>query len=132
MKPVRFTFGSCVVDVPARKLFVDGRPRKLQPLIFDLLLYLLMSNGRDVTRSELIEAIWLGRDTASAVISRAMMKVRRSISVDAPNGLIWTIHGQGYRLASDVEVKAHDADSDASDLAEGCLRIPPANQIPML
>jgi DNA-binding winged helix-turn-helix (wHTH) protein len=114
MKPLKITFSNCMVDVDARKLFVDGRPRTLQPLIFDLLMHLLMSNGRNVSRQELIEVIWLGRETATAVVCRAVMKARRAVCVDAPNGLIWTIHGSGYRLASDVEVTIHHASGDAS------------------
>ncbi len=33
-----------------------------------------------------------------------MMKLRRAIDGNAPNGLIWTIHGSGYRLAAGVHV----------------------------
>ena len=130
MKPHKFTFGNCVVDVDARRLFVDGHPRGLQPLMFDLLLHLLMSNGRDVSRAELIEAVWRGRDTASTVVSRAMMKLRRTICVHSPNELIWTIHGKGYRLALDVEVTAHHRAGDAGDIAAGGLRTPLANRLP--
>jgi DNA-binding winged helix-turn-helix (wHTH) protein len=113
MKPHKITFAGCVLDVQARKLFVDGLPRALPPLVFDLLTYMLMSNGRIVPKQELIDAVWRGRETSSAVISRTIMKVRRAVLVPAPNGLIWTIHGNGYRLASDIEVRFDHSSGDS-------------------
>jgi len=93
-----------VVDVRARKLWVDGRPRKLDTLAFDLLVHLLMNRDRIVTRQEIVETVWLGREVAPAVLSRTVMALRRSISVDSPDELIWTIQGRGYRIAGDVQV----------------------------
>jgi DNA-binding winged helix-turn-helix (wHTH) protein len=121
MKPHKITFANCMLDVGGRKLFIDGRPRILQPLVFDLLLYMLTSNGRIVSKRELVEAVWLGRDPTSAVVSRAIMKVRRLVCVHAPNGLIWTIHGNGYRLASDVEVSIHHFESDVREVRGSAL-----------
>lgn len=104
MKPQFISFANCMVDVRAGKLFVDGRPRKLDALAVDLLVHLLVNDGRVVSKQELVDAVWLGRDVAPEVLSRTVMRLRRSICVDAPCDLIWTIQGQGYRIASGVQV----------------------------
>jgi DNA-binding winged helix-turn-helix (wHTH) protein len=104
VKPQIITFANCVADVRAGKLFVDGRLRKLDALAFDFLVQLLMRKGRVVSKQELVDTVWLGRDVAPEVVSRTAMRLRRSICIDEPSEVIWTIQGRGYRIASGVQV----------------------------
>lgn len=97
-------FGNCEYCLHRHQLLVNGNVRKLEPLALDLLLYLLRNAGRTVSKQELLQAVWYGQSVSAHVISRTMMKLRRAIDGNAPNGLIWTIHGSGYRLAAGVHV----------------------------
>jgi len=103
-KSRRLKFGNCEFCLDKHQLHVNGHLRKAEPLALDLLLYLLRNAGRTVSKQELLEAVWAGQSVSSEVISRTMMKLRRAINDNAPNELIWTIRGSGYRLASDIDV----------------------------
>jgi len=104
MNKSRLKFANCEFCLDKHQLLVNGRPRKAEPLVLDLLLYLLRNAGRTVSKQELLQAVWYGQSVSSDVISRTMMKLRRAIDCSAPNELIWTIHGSGYRLAANIDI----------------------------
>jgi DNA-binding winged helix-turn-helix (wHTH) protein/tetratricopeptide (TPR) repeat protein len=97
--PDRVEFAHCVVDKGRRELWVSGTRRKLEPKVFDLLVYLIEHNDRVVGREELLETVWKRKFLTDSVVARAVMKVRRAIddnSDDRP--LIQTQHRVGYRM----------------------------------
>jgi two-component system OmpR family response regulator len=83
------------VDLIARSVERAGRMIPLQPREFRLLAYLLLHQGRIVTRTMLLEAVWDYRFDVH--ISRLRSKIDR----DAPVPLIHTVRGVGYTLAAE-------------------------------
>lgn len=53
-----YVFHSCRVDPARRLLHRSGRPVNVTAKVFDLLLVLLQSRERVITRDELIERLW--------------------------------------------------------------------------
>jgi len=51
-------FGRFVLDEPGRALLLDGRERTLQPLVFDLLVYLASHPNQVFTRAQLLRDVW--------------------------------------------------------------------------
>lgn len=86
-----------VVDVPGRRLLVDGRAVDLTRQEFDLVAYLARSAGRVVARSELYGAAWRSRDLAEGTRT-VDVHVRRVRAKSGLDGLITTVRGVGYRL----------------------------------
>lgn len=86
-----------VVDVPGRRLLVDGRAVDLTRQEFDLVTYLARSAGRVVSRSELYGAAWRTRDLAEGTRT-VDVHVRRVRAKSGLDGLITTVRGVGYRL----------------------------------
>ena len=48
---MRFSFGRFELDEPGRSLRLDGSELPLQPLVFDLLVYLVRHRERRLTRA---------------------------------------------------------------------------------
>jgi two-component system OmpR family response regulator len=88
------------VDLIARSVERAGRPIALQPREFRLLAYLLLNQGRVVTRTMLLEAVWDYRfDPQTNVIDVHISRLRSKIDKDAPVALIHTVRGVGYTLS---------------------------------
>lgn len=89
---------------------VGQQPVAIQPLIFELLLFLASHPNRVLSKDELLQAVWGTTFVSDSVVARAVMKARRLISDDASTeGLITTIRGVGYRFDADVTVMEDEA-----------------------
>ena len=53
-----YRFGNCAVDTKLLEMQREGEQRALDPLEFDLLVYLIENRDRVVTRDELLDALW--------------------------------------------------------------------------
>ena len=88
------------VDLIARSVERAGRPIALQPREFRLLAFLLLHQGRVVTRTMLLEAVWDYRfDPQTNVIDVHISRLRSKIDKDAAVALIHTVRGVGYTLS---------------------------------
>jgi two-component system, OmpR family, response regulator len=90
------------VDLIARSVERAGRAIALQPREFRLLAYLLLHQGRTVTRTMLLEAVWDYRfDPQTNVIDVHISRLRSKIDKDTAVPLIHTVRGVGYTLSAD-------------------------------
>ncbi|HUO59283.1 MAG TPA: winged helix-turn-helix domain-containing protein [Candidatus Acidoferrales bacterium] len=105
-EPVRFRFGSYVIDSQTRTLIADGAILPLQPKPFLLLETLVRRHGEVVSREDLAKVIW--PDTHVQVdqgLNAAVKKVRSVLRDDAKSPLyIETLGSRGYRFIFPVEV----------------------------
>lgn len=98
-----YRFNTCVVDPTRRELTLDGRLVDVQPLIFDLLLFLLEHANRVVSKEDMLKAAWRSTVVSDSVVARAIMKLRRAIGDDAGDArTVQTVHRIGYRLMAEV------------------------------
>ena len=89
------------VDLIARSVERAGRAIALQPREFRLLAYLLLHQGRVVTRTMLLESVWDYRfDPQTNVIDVHISRLRSKIDKDALVPLIHTVRGVGYTLSA--------------------------------
>ena len=89
------------VDLIARSVERAGRSIALQPREFRLLAYLLLHQGRVVTRTMLLESVWDYRfDPQTNVIDVHISRLRSKIDRESSVPLIHTVRGVGYTLSS--------------------------------
>ncbi len=90
------------VDFRERSLvFEDGRAEELSERENDLLRYLLDSNGRVISREEILRNLW-GLDpdrTETRTIDMHIMHLRAKLG-DKDQSLLATVRGKGYRWIS--------------------------------
>jgi two-component system OmpR family response regulator len=92
--------GPVRVDTRASRVTVDGTPVKLTSHEYRLLVYLLMHQGRVVSRSELTEHLYdQDFDRDSNTIEVFVGRLRKKLSAD----VIETVRGLGYRLQAPPE-----------------------------
>lgn len=94
----RFSVGPLTIDRQARVATRDGRPLRLSPLLWKLLLLLAESWPDPVSRDEATLRLW-GDEPPSSDSLRAHLHLLRQV-VDKPFDLplIETVHSVGFRL----------------------------------
>src|SRR5690349_3149622 len=73
------SFGRFVLDESARALRLDGQERPLQPLVFDLLVYLVQHRERVVSKDELLTKLWSGAMVTDGSLQRAVSLLRSAL-----------------------------------------------------
>src|SRR3954469_22508320 len=96
-----YEFGDCTLDTEKRLLIHDGQPITLAPKTFDLLVVLVESEGRALSKSELMQALWPDTFVEEANLSFQISTLRKALGEDGPKW-IETVPKHGYRFASPV------------------------------
>lgn len=93
--------GVLELDPQAREARCDGRELSLTPVEFRLLQFLMYNQGKAVSRSLVLDAVW-GEDVfpESNVVDRKVFALRRKLAPEAAH-YIETVPRTGYRLRSD-------------------------------
>ena len=91
--------GGLRLDPRAARATVNGEPLRLTSLEYRLLHYVMMHQGRVISRTELVEHLYdQDFDRDSNTIEVFVGRLRKKLD---PFNPIRTIRGQGYRLAVD-------------------------------
>ncbi len=93
-----FSFGRFVLDESARALLLDGESRPLQPLVFDLLVYLVSHRDRVVSKDELLTKLWSGAIVTDGSLQRAISLLRATLREGAMDQAVQTFARRGYRF----------------------------------
>ena len=99
-----FVFGRCEVRVAQRQVLLEGHLRPLEPLPFDLLVYLIRRRHQVVTKARLLDEVWRNRHLGEAVISVAVQKARLAIGDSSRRArLLVTVPRRGYRFVGEPD-----------------------------
>ena len=99
-----FRFDQFELDTEAFELRDGGEKVHVEPLVFDLMCFLLSEAGRVVSRDELIEKVWGGRIVSDATISSAIKAMRKALGDSGDNQkYLTTVRGRGFRFDANVE-----------------------------
>ena len=122
-----YNFGGFRLNPTHRKLLdAEGKVVALTPKTFDLLLVLIQSGGRVLTKDELMASVWFDSFVEEANLAQTISMLRKALGeVPGDNRFIVTVPGRGYRFASRVEDDVDDAFKNES-LTLGNTEIPAA------
>ncbi|MCF6288953.1 MAG: winged helix-turn-helix domain-containing protein [Proteobacteria bacterium] len=71
--------------------------------MFDLIVYLVVNKHKVITRDELFQKVWQGREVLDATLSNHIKNARSAIGDNGQSQhSIKTIHGRGYQFIADV------------------------------
>ena len=102
-----FAFGKFEVHADAYELRADGVHVKMEPKVFEVLVYLIERRERVVSKGELLDAIWPNEHTTQAVLHRCVGAARKALGdTRAKQWAIQTVHGRGYRFVAPVDAGA--------------------------
>jgi WD40 repeat protein/DNA-binding winged helix-turn-helix (wHTH) protein len=104
LNPEIYNFGDFRLDVATGVLLRDGEPVTLQWKAFETLCVLVRSEGRLISRSELIEAIWPDSFVEENNLSQQIRTLRKALG-DGENGVrfIETVPRRGFRFLPAVQ-----------------------------
>jgi two-component system OmpR family response regulator len=98
-EPTRLTAGDLSLNLLTREVTRGGRKIELQPIEFSLLVYLMRSAGRVVSKTMIMEHVWnYNFDPQTNVVEARICRLRYKIDRDFETKLIQTIRGVGYVL----------------------------------
>jgi DNA-binding winged helix-turn-helix (wHTH) protein/tetratricopeptide (TPR) repeat protein len=93
-----------------------GNAIRVEPRVFEVLLYLARNAGRLVTKQELIDRVWDGTIVTESALTRCIMEARRAIGdAERDKPIILTVHGRGYRFHARAETSDAVSTSDSGD-----------------
>ncbi|MEL7031190.1 MAG: winged helix-turn-helix domain-containing protein [Pseudomonadota bacterium] len=99
--------GALRLDLADERVFLNGAALSLGHKSFALLVALVQSPQRLLTKDELIETVWDGRAVSDGVLTTAMRELRSALNDKARDPqFIQTVHGRGYRFLLEVETEA--------------------------
>jgi DNA-binding winged helix-turn-helix (wHTH) protein/pimeloyl-ACP methyl ester carboxylesterase len=101
---VIYRFSDCELNLDRRTLLRDEVEQHVEPQVFDLLAFLVQSEGRTVTKDELVDQIWDGRAISDDAITSRIKSARKAIGDDGrAQRFIRTLPRVGYRFDGSVE-----------------------------
>lgn len=98
-----YRFKNCELNTDRILLKRDGSPVRIEPQVFNTLVFLIRHRGRVVSRDELLNQVWGHEYVSESTLSSCIKMVRRAVGDDgARQETIRTVHGKGYELTADV------------------------------
>ena len=100
---MRFLFDDYTLDIDQRELRYGTSPVPLEPLVFDLLIYLVANREHVVSKDDVLDSVWLGRIVSESALTTRIAAARRAIGDTGElQRLIRTIPRKGFRFVGDV------------------------------
>ena len=101
---MRFLFDDHVLDVDRRELRLGAEPVALEPLVFDLLAYLVANRDRVVSKEDVLDHVWSGRLVSESALTTRIAAARRAIGDSGKDQkLIRTVMRKGFRFIGPVQ-----------------------------
>ena len=100
---MRYLIGRYEVDSDRFELRRDGSVEAVEPLVFNLILFLVRNPNRVISRDEVIEAVWSGRSVSDATVASAIKSARRALGDSGDSqSMIRTVRGRGFEFHAEV------------------------------
>jgi DNA-binding winged helix-turn-helix (wHTH) protein/ATP/maltotriose-dependent transcriptional regulator MalT len=112
------SFGRFELDEAARTLRLDGLDRPLQPLVFDLLVYLVHHRDRVVPKEELLSKLWTGTTVTDGSLQRAVSLLRAVLREGDLEQGVQTFARRGYRFCGSARTPEAGAALEARRLSD--------------
>ena len=107
-----YQFFRNTLDTEQYQLWSGDRQIPVDPLVFDLLVYLIAHRDRVVSRNELLENLWTGKIVTDSALGARLRDARKAVNDSGrKQAIIRTIHGRGYQFVADVKINAGAIDS---------------------
>jgi TolB-like protein/DNA-binding winged helix-turn-helix (wHTH) protein/Flp pilus assembly protein TadD len=113
-----YAFGEFRVDPQNRLLLCGDEAVTLTPKGFEVLLVLVRSGGRVVSKQELMQAVWPDSFVEESNLTQTVFMLRKALGETTKQKYILTVQGQGYRFAPEVRtVQPLDGDLTQAPVA---------------
>lgn len=110
-----YTFNHLEVDSQLYELRKYGKPIRLEPQVFNLLVYLIRHRERIIPKQELLEELWKNRVVSESTLNTCIKVARKALGDNGrTQKFIATIYRRGYRFIADIEENGcHKRDTES-------------------
>ena len=99
-----YRFDDFLADPETWRLSRDGEEIHLEPVVLELLIYLIQNRERLVTRHELMDTVWGDTVISESALTKAVARLRKALDDDsAAPRYLETVRTRGYRFVAEVE-----------------------------
>ncbi len=107
---MEFLFSGHTLDVDRRELRRGSEPVSIEPQVFDILVHLIESRDRVVSKDDLIAAVWGGRIVSDSTLTSRINAARKAVGDNGEEQkLIRTIARRGFRFVGEVRSAGREA-----------------------
>jgi DNA-binding winged helix-turn-helix (wHTH) protein/Tol biopolymer transport system component len=108
---MKYVFNDFSLDVKSRLLSKGDKTIKLEPKVFELLLYFCQRPNLAISREQLITDVWQNRIVSYAAINRAVGELRKVVEEQAAKPkIIITVSKVGYLFDGHVTIDSEEDD----------------------
>jgi DNA-binding winged helix-turn-helix (wHTH) protein/TolB-like protein/Tfp pilus assembly protein PilF len=120
---MKYQVAEYIIDTARYRISAGDAAIPAEPKVFDLLAYLIRHRDRVLSREELFQEVWDGREVSDATLSNHVMSARKILGDSGElQKTILTIRGRGYQFIAPVKM-IPDGDRDA--VADKAPALPP-------
>lgn len=106
---MNYRIASFEVDTQRFRITDNGTDIAVEPKVFDLIVYLIKQRHRLVSRDELFDTVWSGRDVSDTTLSNHIKSARKCFGdTGKSQSIIATVRGRGYQFIAPVEQVEND------------------------
>ena len=106
----KYQVGDFLVDTARYRISRGDTAVPVEPKVFDLLVHLIRHRDRVLTREELFQAVWDGREVSDATLSNHVRSARKALGDSGElQQTIQTVRGRGYQFVAPVIEVVEDA-----------------------
>ncbi len=99
----KFRVGNYTIDPALFRVTSGSEVVPVEPKVFDLLVYLIRHRDRVLSRDELFQKVWDGREVSDATLSNHIKSARRALGDSGElQQTIQTVRGRGYQFVAPV------------------------------
>ncbi|SMX48373.1 alpha/beta fold hydrolase [Maliponia aquimaris] len=97
------TFSDIALDLDRRRLTRGGTEVHVEPQVFDLIAFMAQSDGRVVSKEDLVRVVWNGLAVSDATISARISAARSAIGDSGKaQSLLRTVPKRGFAFVAEV------------------------------
>ena len=112
-----YDFEGFSLDVDRRELRSSDKLVAIEPLVFDVLHYLICNCDRVVSKDDLIAGVWKGRIISKSTLSGSINAVRHSVDDSGEEQrLIRTVPRKGFRFVGEIRENSDSRGTSAANL----------------
>ncbi|HET9474401.1 MAG TPA: winged helix-turn-helix domain-containing protein [Steroidobacteraceae bacterium] len=113
----KFRVGDYTIDAALFRITHGAAVVPVEPKVFDLLVYLIRHRDRVLSRDELFQKVWDGREVSDATLSNHIKSARRALGDSGElQQTIHTVRGRGYQFVAPVTELPVAADTSSDQL----------------
>ena len=101
---MKYFFNNYELDINSQELKENDNQVKVEPQVFDLLVYMIENRGKLIDHQELIESIWKGRIVSDSAIAARISAARKAVGDNGKDQLvIKTVPRKGFKFLPTIE-----------------------------